>query len=516
MNFTFLLFLSISSAALISSYSLSLTDTSNRYLNLPTLELYNLATKGNNVDGCYIAEADHAACDLYVKSTISGADGDYGWPKSKNMQGTGCVMHVKNSNDMNKCIFYNARYNLTQAERESFCTSNRIENAVAQLKHAIRNNACSLPSPVHAAPFPEGTVRSESGNSCSRPSPSTGWQISSITLDRVHRCQSNGFVCNSVLTHPEYSMFDSVLFDWQQRQLFLSRVNVPRRSATKNIVFAIAGQQTQKYLAVDGQASGITGQYKEYADLFENTDGSVPTTVAANSVVNAVLSTGYFPKSDTFVGLVFDARFNYEYTANAKRLLVEAYFEYIRAHLTEDTASIGTIYLAGHSRGGCLSMRLAKRVTAAFPHARVVVHNYDGVCVADEAIFPWTEGEFGVDKDVVVASPVRNDYYTITTDMREQLPNDGCLAVRSFLSGSDVLDTFLGIRVNPRAVRGFSHVSHTDTQNSLMTNGGFAWYTQSFHDLTHGDIDMYFFEDAALHVISALNDLPCDCGGSRS
>ncbi|GAB0490053.1 hypothetical protein MMPV_001283 [Pyropia vietnamensis] len=98
--------------------------------------LYWRLTEGRTIGGCYIQTGSAGVCSLYAKSAVPGATGDRGHPKNRNNMGTGCV-----GND-NFCFFRRAEYDLTDAERDDMCTADRRHNAVAQIRHAMRNGAC--------------------------------------------------------------------------------------------------------------------------------------------------------------------------------------------------------------------------------------------------------------------------------------------------------------------------------------------------------------------------------------
>lgn len=94
-------------------------------------------------------------------------------------------------------------------------------------------------------------------------------------------------------------------------------------------------------------------------------------------MIKKILESNYFSMENTYVGLVFDARFNYEFFKTKKDTIQKGYYDYLMQKIGQN---VSTIYLAGHSRGGCLVMRLASQITANYPNIRVIVHNHDGVC----------------------------------------------------------------------------------------------------------------------------------------
>lgn len=120
------------------------------YLSLSVDDFYASATRGNRVGDCYIAEAKRGFCDLYAKSAIQGKNGDRGWPKTTSNTGTGCVRAPFLPRRVRTCYYRASNYNLPASLVNTFCTDDGKANAVAQLKHAVRNNACKLP--VRPAP----------------------------------------------------------------------------------------------------------------------------------------------------------------------------------------------------------------------------------------------------------------------------------------------------------------------------------------------------------------------------
>lgn len=328
------------------------------------------------------------------------------------------------------------------------------------------------------------------------------WKLSTIWLDRVRRCRHKRFVCRSKLTRSVYAPFTRPYTKRQQRHLFLSEVNVPPKAETQNGVFVIAGQQTQKLIGRGlrhGGNNGLTGQYRRYGKLFGRKTSRVQYKLRPNPLVSQVLHTGFFPKKNTFVGLVFDARFNFEYSRRRRNRAVTAYYTYIVSKLGP---RVGTIYLTGHSRGGCLAMRLAARLTRTYPRARVIVHSFDGVCVPKRGITRFTKAEFGVHK-ARITNPVRKEYYVYSTDFVRQFPVRRCLAVRSFIVGD---------RVWIKAARGFGHIGMRGKEGWLKTPAGFKWYFQSFHRQDHGSIDDSHHDKAIKHLQNAMAKLPCSCG----
>lgn len=342
---------------------------------------------------------------------------------------------------------------------------------------------------------------------CSRPKVGRGWSVSKINLDRVRRCRGKRWWnCRSALTKQDYRVFTRSHLKRQQKKLFISQVNVPKRSKTQNVVIAIAGQQTQNgfiFAPNNGQKNGVTGQQASYRDKFRRRTSSIKYAINPNALVNNILRTGLFSKSDTFVGVVFDARFHWEYFASRKNKIVTAYCNYIVDKLGKD---VKTIYLAGSSRGGCLVMRVSARLAQKFPRTRIIVHTFDGVCAPKAAYLPWTKGEFGVTTHSI-RNPVKAGNKVYTTNIWKQFPSKNCIAVRSFLTGQKVYIS---------RARAFGHLTFTGKQNSLTNPAGFDWYTQSFHTEGHNAITFKHHHLAVNHLRKSLKGLPCECSGSSA
>lgn len=328
---------------------------------------------------------------------------------------------------------------------------------------------------------------------CARPAPGPGWAAARVTLDRVRRCKGYWFFCISRLTRREYAPFEKAASRREQKRLFLARVNAPEPAATRSVVLGIAG---------GGDASAITGQRRGFATAFTKRRASAPYTLGAASLVNDVLRTGMFARKDTFVALVFDARFGYDAPPEKKERMETGYFDYVVSRLGP---AVDTIYLAGHSRGGCLAMRLSARLARKFPTARVIVHNFDGVCAPARA--GERVGEFGVVRSAV-ENPRRKGYKVVVTDVAKQFPARNCVAVRSFLSG-ECLTTQVPTVAEP--VHAFGNVGFGDAQDELVTPAGFSWYTQSFHTEGHIAIAGRHHAKAVAHLRQAFDELPCTC-----
>lgn len=328
-----------------------------------------------------------------------------------------------------------------------------------------------------------------------------------VTLDHVRRCR-NPFPlpCQSILTKDDYSMLDNALTHHRAKRLHLAQVNIPpNKHATKNVVLFFSGQ----YFNSGGESGGLTGQQDSYR--FDNSDkGSMPRPLRDDSYAKRLFDLGFFAASDTFVGLVFDARFHYGYTALTKNKIVMGYVKYIESKFA-NAEFPDTIFLAGHSRGGCLSLRLAQQLTKKYPVTRIIVQAFDPVC-ADETFFGGHE--MGVHRNSRSYNPLRedNDSFVFHSDFWEQYSNRNCLAIHNYLSGAK-------IRRTANIVHSFGHeefVSSQNTTNTVQTLSEAperAWYSQMWSAGDHKGIvdDALVWNHGLAQFEQAMASISCGC-----
>lgn len=97
-------------------------------------------TGGHQVgEYCYVGSGfGNRYCRYYVYSKPSNSTGYEGWPRNVRDEGTGCVSY-----NASYCWYTAAEYeNWPFSERMELCAANETQNAAAQLRHAIVNNAC--------------------------------------------------------------------------------------------------------------------------------------------------------------------------------------------------------------------------------------------------------------------------------------------------------------------------------------------------------------------------------------
>lgn len=239
------------------------------------------------------------------------------------------------------------------------------------------------------------------------------------------------------------------------------------------------------------QSSGLTGQRDDYKRNFSVKDKSEWVTIDRGLAQEAVAAMGW-PIQETFVGEAFDSRFNFEHPEPLKVGMVVAYYGWLKSKF--DANKIESIYLAGHSRGGCLVARLGALFARDFGHrVPVVIHSFDGVC--RQATSAWgAHGfpEFGVGP-VRITNPLNSNNRAFATDLWLQFPRRNMVAFLNQISGGKVAF----------GARAFSH--HRASRPFYSSGGVRPWLTQQWWNLDHFDI-----EDANVRA-AAVNHLRTQC-----
>lgn len=120
---------------------------SQQYMSLSNHALFEEASGGKKVGGCYIKRNENGPCDIYVMTATVGASGDQGWPRNIRNEGNGCVRAPDFPNGFSKCLYVSADFsNWPLDNRQKFCSDSGIDNAAEQLRHAILNNHCDIPN----------------------------------------------------------------------------------------------------------------------------------------------------------------------------------------------------------------------------------------------------------------------------------------------------------------------------------------------------------------------------------
>ena len=129
-----------------------------KYLDMSDEDLFYAASEGRRVgEFCGIKNSPSGACDYSVISEPSPTTGYDGWPRNYDDRGRGCVFHPEGKG---KCVYLKdeSYRHWNKDELRQMCAGSYVQNAAAQLRHAIRNDACggacSLPQcSDHSRPY---------------------------------------------------------------------------------------------------------------------------------------------------------------------------------------------------------------------------------------------------------------------------------------------------------------------------------------------------------------------------
>lgn len=297
-----------------------------------------------------------------------------------------------------------------------------------------------------------------------------------FTVERIKHCRHDNIICNDVISRDEYAVWERAgVPDTQQKWTFLARLSAPPKNRVKYLAFFAAGQQAFNFSGIydncfDGACGNtnlITGQEENWKKSFVKNKvlwkKDFPRTT---SLVTEVLGDGpehVFPVDDTFAIAAWDNQFNHELGAGTKQNMENAYYDYLKGKI--DPEVLRVIYLAGHSRGGCLSMRLAKRFNDEFPHIPVIVHSFDGVCTADQ-------GELGTRHQQIDNPASSRGYEGYATSLADQYSQETSLFALHLAGGAPVIAGILDVHT-------FSEACATEHRSS------YYWLAQEWFDVPH-------------------------------
>lgn len=313
-----------------------------------------------------------------------------------------------------------------------------------------------------------------------------------VRLDRVRKCRSK-VLCRGVTTYPEYSYWSQFgVKKRHQKKTFIAKLSDPGASRAKRVIFVAAGQQNG--VLDDEQGSRLTGQTDGYKNGFRKKDGSRWVNMN-KGIAHKILERTNWRKDETFVGLAFDARFNFEFSRAEKGDIEEAYYQWLRSKF--DPRKVEVIYLAGHSRGGCLASRLAARFTKDYPSIPVVAQSFDGVCTQSGSAI--AKQEFGV-RSERIPNPVSGagDQFAYAVDLEAQFPKRKSLAFFSQVAGDRVAG----------ATNGFCH---EDAREASYSSGeDRPWLEQEWYNQSHMGIVQDFYQQKAIdHLVRNCKAMGC-------
>ena len=238
----------------------------------------------------------------------------------------------------------------------------------------------------------------------------------------------------------------------------------PCRENVQHVAIFIAGQQGL-FGDIGTKPNGLTGQ----PDSWGPCGNSCTRTLDAQSLFLRIYRSGKLSPSNTLFALVFDSDFNYEASANDKNRKENAFFDWIRDNTT--SSGLKTIYLAGSSRGGALTSRLAKRFKndTSYRNIPLILQQMDST---------YRPGhDMGVPDNFSKANnPLNSNYQGIIADLHTQFLYRNKLAIFQVVGGE---------KFKLDSVHGYTYRA---TECRLSVNCDLGWYRQRWVNLTHEQI----------------------------
>ncbi|VUD67408.1 hypothetical protein TDB9533_03778 [Thalassocella blandensis] len=286
-------------------------------------------------------------------------------------------------------------------------------------------------------------------------------QTTDVLVEKIAYCRTAWPICNDKLMEEYHWWEDNGVPDQAQKRTYIGRYNEPAKADTRNLVLIASGQRWDT-----GNDNLLTGQpdWSPYSD----DEATEWFSIDPNSIAYRLLSEDVYDESDTFIALAFDARFNWGFSQDNKRDIVNAYFDWLKSKVQLNT--LESVYLAGHSRGGALVLRLAQKFQQEMPNVPVIVHTFDPVARS-------TEGELGTYNDYINNPTV--DYprdsnlvedkgnWSWKTNIINQYPNKVNLSIYNLVNGGN-------IGFPARFTRSLTHESATEENTDL------GWYRQQW------------------------------------
>lgn len=284
------------------------------------------------------------------------------------------------------------------------------------------------------------------------------------TVDKIRYCRTIWPICNDKLQGDYHWWESSGVPDQIQKNTYISRYNEPAASRVEHVVLIASGQRSG-----DLSWNRLTGQ--ESTRAFRKQESHRDLRVSEQSLAFRLFRDGVYDTGNTFAALAFDARFNWGFSKNNKNDIVNAYFNWLKSKFR--AGNLRSVYLAGHSRGGALVMRLAQKFQQQFPQAVVIVHPFD-------AVPNKKEGELGAYSSSInnpeAGYPRNTDLFdnkgnwAWKSDMRSFYPDKRNLAVFNMAIGGKIF----GLAQEVRAV------THQSASAEITDLG---WYAQRWYDM---------------------------------
>jgi hypothetical protein len=297
----------------------------------------------------------------------------------------------------------------------------------------------------------------------------------STNLDRV-RWKSGTFNWKDHESYPQWK--NEGIWTEYRKRVYISEYYKPAKSSAKTLVLIMAGQQGSAGLS--GSSNCITGQDSNWDNSWGKGDKSKTKYLASGSLAERLINSGRFSSYDTAISVVFDANFNYEYTASAKNKAEEAFTDYLLNKGYSST--VDKIILVGSSRGGALATRMSKNIKQRSGWSNVPV--YVGLV---DAVPNRSQNELETQGNPQCINPLNSSYYARQADLGSYFSGLNKPIIRHVVTGAPVISL------------GGVGVIHGFCANSS------SWYSQSWANLTHTEIGRCNSSEGAAYNQAKMN-----------
>ncbi|UAA39516.1 hypothetical protein KIH87_03935 [Paraneptunicella aestuarii] len=244
-----------------------------------------------------------------------------------------------------------------------------------------------------------------------------------------------------------------------RKNTFVSKYWEPTRSNVRTMVMMIAGQQG--FSGSSGASNCLTGQNDTWDSGWDKGDKSKNTSLKSQSLAEKLVNSGYFSSSNTFFSVVLNSNFNWENTVDAKNKAERAFAKWFLKH--GDSTKVDRIILLGSSRGGALSVRLARKIRdhAGWGNTPIFVGLIDAVPNSDQ-------NELLTENQPSCTNPYNSSYYSRKADLATYFSGVTKPKIRHIATGAPVIEAVGAVH------------SFCATESS--------WYEHSWANLSHTQI----------------------------
>ncbi|SDK39931.1 PKD domain-containing protein [Microbulbifer yueqingensis] len=297
-----------------------------------------------------------------------------------------------------------------------------------------------------------------------------------MRAQRVRYCRYDGpLICNGK-TQAEFAEWEqNGVSTGKQKRTIIATYNAPQKSSVDTLMYFIGGQYFDKDTA---PASGI-GLCENWDKLFDHSDFNLANKnipILPDSIPYKIATDSFFDMDRTFMAVAMDARFNYNFTRDNQREILNAHYQWLRKKFYRSEMKF--IYLAGHSRGGTLATLLASKFKDEMPEVPVFVHLYDPVANPDPL-----HQELGTILFDEITNPIKPTYFAYRSGLEHSVFSTPTkrkrLLIHNHVSGDEFMPPEIEYGV-------YEHRSFAEMDTGTADSDSIDhWYFQQWHTISH-------------------------------